>query len=63
MEEYAELIKTLRHCATRSNGCVTCAGCPMSSENGDVIECINALHNDAAEPSSRQRQKGAKHEL
>lgn len=42
------LIKALRHCVTRSNGCVTCAGCPMSSENGDVIGCINALHKDAA---------------
>lgn len=46
---YDELVAALRHCATRSNGCVTCAGCPMSSENGDVIECINALHKDAAD--------------
>jgi hypothetical protein len=49
MDNYEQLVKALRHCATRSNGCVTCAGCPMSSENGDVIECINALHKDAAD--------------
>lgn len=49
MTDYTELVKALRHCTTRSNGCVTCAGCPMSSENGDVIECINALHKDAAD--------------
>ena len=49
MQDYSKLVEALRHCATRSNGCVTCAGCPMSSENGDVIECINALHKDAAD--------------
>lgn len=48
MTDHSKLVKALRHCTARSNGCVTCAGCPMSSENGDVIECINALHKDAA---------------
>lgn len=46
--EYEQLVKALRHCVTRRNGCVTCAGCQISSKNGDVIECINALHKDAA---------------
>jgi hypothetical protein len=46
MTDYNKLVEALRHCATRSNGCVTCAGCPMSE---GYMSCLDWLKEEVQE--------------